>query len=77
MDIVDPTVTQPDVMGATARINHIYADGTIATDASDEYQLSVTNDKAGTQSIRMKQSWSDQQVFHLDFECLAATPDIG
>lgn len=77
VDIVDPTVTQPDVMGATARINHIYADGTIATDASDEYQLSVTNDKAGTQSIRMKQSWSDQQVFHLDFECLLPPQTLG
>ena len=39
VDIVDPMVTQTDVMGATARINHIYADATITTDATDEYQL--------------------------------------
>ena len=77
VDIVDPTVTQPDVMGATARINHVYANGTIATDASNAYQLSVPDDKAGTQSIRMKQSWSDQEVFHLDFECLLPPQTLG
>lgn len=77
VDIVDPTVEQVDVMGATARINHIYASGTIATDASNDYQLSVSNDKAGTQSIRMKQSWSDQEVFHLDFECLLPPQVLG
>lgn len=77
VDIVDPTVEQVDVMGATARINHIYADGTITTDASNEYQLNVPNDKAGTQSIRMKQSWSDQEVFHLNFECLLPPQILG
>lgn len=77
VDIVDPLVAQVDVMGATARINHIYADGTIATDVSDEYQLSVPDDKAGTQSIRMKQSWSEQKVFHLDFECLLPPQTLG
>lgn len=77
VDIVDPLVEQADVMGATAQINHIYADGTIAMDASDEYQLSVPNDKAGTQSIRMKQSWSEQKVFHLDFECLLPPQTLG
>ena len=77
VDIVDPTVTQPDVMWATARINHVYANGTIATDASNAYQLSVPDDKAGTQSIRMKQSWSDQEVFHLDFECLLPPQTLG
>lgn len=77
VDIVDPTVTQTDVMGATARINHIYADGTIAIDASNAYQVSVPDDKAGTQSIRMKRSWSDQQVFHLDFECLLPPQTLG
>lgn len=77
VDIVDPTVEQTDVMGATARINHIYADGTIATNASNEYQLSVPDDKAGTQSIQMKQSWSDQEVFHLDFECLLPPQVLG
>ena len=76
-DIVDPTVTQTDGMGATARINHIYADGTIAIDASNAYQVSVPDDKAGTQSIRMKRSWSDQQVFHLDFECLLPPQTLG
>lgn len=77
VDIVDPLVEQADVMGATAQISHIYADGTIATDVSDEYQLSVPNDKAGTQSIRMKQSWSEQKVFHLDFECLLPPQTLG
>ena len=77
VDIVDPLVEQTDVMGATAQINHIYADGTIAMDASDEYQLSVPDDKAGTQSIRMKQSWSEQKVFHLDFECLLPPQTLG
>ena len=77
VDIIDPTVEQVDVMSATARINHIYADGTIAMDASDEYQLSVPNDKAGTQNIRMKQSWSEQKVFHLDFECLLPPQTLG
>lgn len=77
VDIVDPTVRQTDVMDATAQVNQIYADGTIATDASDDYQLSVPDDKAGTQSIRMKQSWSDQEVFHLDFECLLPPQTLG
>jgi hypothetical protein len=77
VDIVDPTVEQVDVMGATAQINHIYADGTIATDASGDYQLSVPDNKAGTQSIRMKQSWSDQKVYHLDFECLLPPQTLG
>lgn len=77
VEIIDPTVEQADVMGATAQINHIYADGTIAMDATDEYQLSVPNDKAGTQSIRMKQTWSDQEVFHLDFECLLPPQVLG
>lgn len=77
VDIVDPLVEQANVMGATAQINHIYADGTIAMDASDEYQLSVPNDKAGTQNIRMKQSWSEQKVFHLDFECLLPPQTLG
>ena len=77
VDIVDPMVTQTDVMGATARINHIYADATITTDATDEYQLSVPDDKAGTKSIQMKQSWSDQEVFHLDFECLLPPQTLG
>ena len=77
VDIVDPLVEQADVMGATAQINHIYADGTITMDASDEYQLSVPNDKAGTRNIRMKQSWSEQKVFHLDFECLLPPQTLG
>ena len=77
VDIVDPLVAQVDVMEATARINHIYTDGTIATDASGEYMLNVPNDKAGTQSIRMKQSWSEQKVFHLDFECLLPPQTLG
>ena len=77
VDIVDPTVEQVDVMGATAQINHIYADGTIATDVSDEYLLSVPTDKAGMQNIRMKQFWSDQEVFHLDFECLLPPQTLG
>lgn len=70
VEIIDPTVEQADIMDATAQINHIYADGTIATDVSNEYQLSVPNDKAGTQSIRMKRSWSDQEPYRLEFECL-------
>ena len=57
VDIVDPAVRQTDVMDATAQVNQIYADGTIATSTSGEYQLNVPNDKAGTQSIRMKQFW--------------------
>lgn len=77
VEIIDPTVEQVDVMDATAQINHIYADGTIAMDASDEYVLNVPNDKAGTQSIRMKRSWSDQEVFHLDFECLLPPQTLG
>ena len=79
VDIVDDAVTQPDVMDATAQITHIYADGTIATDASSNaYQLSLpNNDKAGTQTIRMKRSWSDQQIYHLDFECLLPPQTLG
>lgn len=77
VDILDPTVRQADVMDAMAQVNHIYADGTIVTDVSDEYQLSVPNDKAGAQSIRMKQFWSDQEVFHLDFECLLPPQTLG
>ena len=78
VDIVDPTVTQPDVMGATARINQIYAEGTIATDPSSKaYRLDVPTNQKGAQSIRMKQSWSDQQVFHLDFECLLPPQALG
>lgn len=77
VDIVDPAVRQTDVMDATAQVNQIYADGTIATSTSGEYQLNVPNDKAGTQSIRMKQFWSDQEVFHLDFECLLPPQTLG
>lgn len=78
VDIVDDAVTQPDVMDATAQITHIYVEGTIATDASNAYQLSVTNDnKEGTQSIHMKRSWSDQQIYHLDFECLLPPQTLG
>lgn len=77
VDIVDPTVVQPDVMSATAQINHIYADGTVAVDGSKDYKLSVTDDKLGTQSIRMKQSWSDQNIYHLDFECLLPPQTLG
>lgn len=77
VDIVDPTVVQPDVMSATAQINHIYADGTVAVDGSKDYKLSVPDDKLGTQSIRMKQSWSDQKVFHLDLECLLPPQTLG
>lgn len=77
VDIVDDAVTQPDVMDATARITRIYAYGTIATDASNAYRLSVPSDKAGTQSIRMRRSWSDQQIYHLDFECLLPPQTLG
>lgn len=78
VDIVDDAVTQPDVMDATARISHIYADGMIGVNASSsEYQLCVPDGKAGTQSIRMKRSWSDQQIFHLDFECLLPPQTLG
>ena len=78
VDIVDEAVTQPDVMDATARITHIYADGTIGVNTSSgEYQLSVPDDKAGTQGIRMKRSWSDQQIYHLDFECLLPPQTLG
>lgn len=77
VDIVDPTVVQLDVMSATAQINHIYADGTVAVDGSKDYKLSVPDDKLGTQSIRMKQSWSDQEVFHIDFECLLPPQTLG
>ena len=77
VDIIDPMVVQTDVMNATARLNNIYTEGTIAIGASNEYQLNVATDKAGTQSIRMKQSWSDQQVFHLDFECLLPPQALG
>lgn len=78
VDIVDPMVAQVDVMGATAQINNIYAAGTIAKDAtSGDYKLNVRDDKAGTESIRMKQSWSDQEPFHLDFECLLPPQTLG
>lgn len=78
VDIVDDVVTQPDVMDATAQITHIYADGTIGVNTSSgEYQLSVPDDKAGTQGIRMKRSWSDQQIYHLDFECLLPPQTLG
>lgn len=78
VDVIDPTVMQEDIMEATAQINHIYASGTIATDTSGKYQLSVSNDnKAGTESIRMKRSWSDQEAFHLDFECLLPPQTLG
>lgn len=77
VEIIDPTVEQVDVMDATAQINHIYADGTIAMDASDEYVLNIPNDKAGTQSIRMERSWSDQEIFHLEFECLLPPQTLG
>lgn len=77
VDIVDPTVTQTDVMSATAQINHIYTDGTIAIDGSGDYKLSVPDDKSGTGSIHMKQSWSDQEIFHLDLECLLPPQTLG
>ena len=78
VDIVDPTVTQTDVMEAKAQINQIYAEGTIATAPSSKaYLLNVPTDQKGAQSIRMKQSWSDQQVFHLDFECLLPPQTLG
>lgn len=77
VDIVDPTVTQTDVMSATAQINHIYTNGTVATDGSGDYKLNVPGDKLGTGSIRMKQSWSDQKVFHLDLECLLPPQTLG
>lgn len=77
VDIADKTVSQADVMYATAQINNIYAEGTITTDASGEYKLNAADDKLGTQSIRMKQSWSDQEVFHLDFECLLPPQKLG
>lgn len=77
VDIVDDAVTQTDVMDATARITHVYADGTIGMDASNAYQLSVPDDKKGTQSIHMKRSWSDQQIYHLDFECLLPPQTLG
>ena len=78
VDIVDDAVTQTDVMDAAAQISHIYADGTITTDVSGEYQLSViSDDKAGKQSIRMKRSWSDQEIYHLDFECLLPPQTLG
>lgn len=75
--IVDETVSQVDVMGATAQINNIYTDGTVATDGSSDYKLNVLGDKLGTGSIRMKQSWSDQNVFYLDFECLLPPQTLG
>ena len=78
VDIVDPTVMQTDVMGATAQINQIYAEGTIATAPSSKaYLLNVPTDQKGTQSIQMKRSWSDQEVFHLDFECLLPPQTLG
>lgn len=77
VDIADKTVSQADVMYATAQINNIYAEGTITTDASGEYKLNAADDKLGKQSIRMKQSWSDQEVFHLDFECLLPPQKLG
>lgn len=77
VDIVDETITQVNVMGATAQINNIYVEGTITTDASGDYKLNATNDGLGTQSIRMKQSWSDQEPFHLDFECLLPPQTLG
>lgn len=77
VDIVDETILQVNVMGATAQINNIYAEGTITTDASGDYKLNAANDGLGTQSIRMKQSWSDQEPFHLDFECLLPPQTLG
>lgn len=77
VDIVDDTVVQEDVMGATAQINNIYAEGTITTDASGDYKLNAPDNKSGTQSIRMKQSWSDQRPSHLDFECLLPPQTLG
>lgn len=77
VEIVDPTVKQADVMDATAIISHIYADGTIAMDATDNYQLSVSDDKAGTQSIGMKQFWSDQEPYRLTFECMLPPQTLG
>lgn len=77
VDIVDETVSQLDMMGATAQINNIYAEGTIAKGSGDDYKLNAANDQSGTQSIRMKQSWSPQQVFHLDFECLLPPQTLG
>ena len=77
VDIVDPVVAQTDIMDATARITKIYANGTITTGTSGEYQLSAPDDKSGTKSISMKRSWSDQEVFHLDFECLLPPQVLG
>lgn len=77
VDIVDETISQVNVMGATAQINNIYVEGTITTDASGDYKLNAANDGLGTQSIRMKQSWSDQEPFHLDFECLLPPQTLG
>lgn len=77
VDIVDDTVGQEDMMDATAQINNIYAEGTVATDGSGDYKLNVPGDKLGTGSIRMKQSWSEQNVFHLDFECLLPPQSLG
>ena len=78
MDVVDDIVMQEDVMGATARLNRIYTAGNVATDTSSkEYLLNVPTDKAGTGSIRMNRSWSDQEAFHLDFECLLPPQILG
>lgn len=77
VDIVDETVMQPDVLDATAQINNIYTEGTVATDGSGDYKLNVPDDKLGTGSIRMKQSWSDQRPSHLDFECLLPPQTLG
>ena len=78
VDVVDDIVMQEDVMGATARLNRIYTAGNVATDTSSkEYLLNVPTDKAGTGSIRMNRSWSDQEAFHLDFECLLPPQILG
>ena len=73
----DHSLSTTDIMNAEATIGKVYTQAKLVKTNENNYQLSLTDNKLGSQKITFRTTWNQAQPMKVQFECLLPPQTIG